>query len=463
MSKTKVTPLRNPHATIDNIDGVQSEDDLALGFVNHLMLADDVPFLRYCAEWSKWMHWDGKRWARERTLAAYDKVRQFLRHMVDDSDRNSRRSLGKSATVAAVERMAQADRRCASVPEDWDPDPFLMNTPGGVVDLNTGEVGRHRPDLFMTKIATAEPAGDCPRWLAFLDDVTGGDVELQRFLQRMAGYCLTGSTRDHALFFLYGTGGNGKGVFLNTLTKVLGEYARVAPMETFTESKSDRHPTELAMLQGARLVVAQETEEGRRWAESRIKSMTGGDPITARWMRGDFFTFVPQFKLVIAGNHKPGLRAVDEAIRRRLYLIPFAITIPPERRDPHLPDALLAEAGGILRWAIEGCLAWQREGLNPPKAVRDTTADYLEAQDSLQAWIEDCCEVNPNRWELPGALFASWKAWAEKAGEPFGTQRSFGDRLEASGFLRSKTNGTRRHIGLALKAGTNVATGRDWD
>jgi putative DNA primase/helicase len=216
------------------------------------------------------------------------------------------------------------------------------------------------------------------------------------------------------------------------------------------------------MLQGARLVVAQETEEGRGWAESRIKSMTGGDPITARWMRGDFFTYVPQFKLVIAGNHKPGLRAVDEAISRRLHLIPFAITIPPERRDPHLPDALLAEAGGILRWAIEGCLAWQREGLNPPKAVRDTTADYLEAQDSLQAWVEDCCEVNVNRKELPGVLFASWKAWAEKAGEPTGTLRRFGDRLEAAGFRRSRSHGVRWHDGLTVRAKPSDDPDRGW-
>ena len=181
---------------------------------------------------------------------------------------------------------------------------------------------------------TGRPA--CPRWQRFLDQVTAGDQDLQRFLRRIAGYGLTGSTREHALFFFYGTGANGKGTFLNTLTAILGDYAKVAGMDTFTESHTDRHPTELAMLRGARIVAAQETEEGRRWAESRIKALTGGDPITARFMRQDFFTYTPQFKLLIAGNHKPGLRNIDEAIRRRFHLLPFTVRIPPEaaRSEP---------------------------------------------------------------------------------------------------------------------------------
>jgi putative DNA primase/helicase len=178
----------------------------------------------------------------------------------------------------------------------------------------------HLAGDHMTKITAIAPGGDCPQWLAFLKTITNCDKERQTFLQRVAGYCLTGSTREHALFFGYGTGGNGKGVFLNTLTGLMNDYASVAGMETFTASSSDRHPTDLAMLRGARLVTAQETEEGRKWAESRIKAMTGGDPITARFMRQDFFTFLPNFKLFIAGNHKPGLRSVDEAIRRRMNL-----------------------------------------------------------------------------------------------------------------------------------------------
>ena len=186
----------------------------------------------------------------------------------------------------------------------------------------------------------------------------------------MVGYCLTGSIRDHALFFLYGTGGNGKGVLLNTCHDILGDYSAIAAMETFTASKADRHPTDLAMLRGARAVIAQETEDGQRWAESRIKALTGGDAISARFMRQDFFTFKPAFKLLIAGNHKPSLRNVDEAVKRRFNLLPFTVTISKDERDPELAEKLKGEWPGILAWAIEGCLEWQRIGLCPPNAVR---------------------------------------------------------------------------------------------
>ena len=175
----------------------------------------------------------------------------------------------------------------------WDKDPWLLNTPGGIVDLQTGKMLPHDPEQYITKITAVAPEGDCPRWLRFLDEITGGNVELQQFLQRVAGYSLTGSTKEHALFFAYGTGGNGKGVFLNTLSAILADYAAVAPMESFIASNAERHPTDLAGLRGARLVTSQETEEGRRWAESKIKALTGGDPISARFMRQDFFTYHP--------------------------------------------------------------------------------------------------------------------------------------------------------------------------
>jgi putative DNA primase/helicase len=187
------------------------------------------------------------------------------------------------------------------------------------------------------------------------------------YLQLMVGYCLTGVTSEHALFFLYGTGANGKSVFVNVLTTILGDYAANAPMDTFMEARTDRHPTDLAGLRGARFVSSIETEQGRRWNESKVKAITGGDKVSARFMRQDFFEYVPQFKLVIAGNHKPSIRNVDEAMKRRLHLIPFTVTIPPERRDGRLTEKLLKERDGILAWAVEGCSLWQRHGL---KAAR---------------------------------------------------------------------------------------------
>ena len=249
--------------------------------------------------------------------------------------------------------------------------------------------------------------------------------------------------------FLHG-GGNGKGVFIGALAGAMGAYAATAPIETFTASNGDRHPTELAMLRGARLVTAQETEERRRWAEAKIKALTG-DRIAARFMRGDFFEFEPQFTLLIAGNHKPSLRSADEAIRRRFHFIPFCVTIPAEERDERLPEKLKAEWPGVLAWAIEGCLAWQQQGLKPPAVVRAATDAYLDGQDAMSSWIEESCTSDPDSWETRAALFASWKSWAERAGEFVLPRARFLDALEVRGFQPAKRNGERDFRGIAVR------------
>jgi putative DNA primase/helicase len=231
----------------------------------------------------------------------------------------------------------------------------------------------------------------------------------------------------------------------------MGDYHRTAPIETFTASNGDRHPTDLAGLRGARLVTATETEEGRRWAESRIKQLTGGDIVSARFMRQDFFDFLPQFKLFIAGNHKPGLRRVDEAIRRRFHLIPFSITIPAEERDKELSLKLKSEWSGILTWAIEGCLQWQAQGLRPPPAVLDATAAYLADEDVYATWIEERCERVPNAWASSTALFSSWQGWAEASGEYAGGSKAFTQSLEKRGFERRKMETGQGFCGLRVK------------
>jgi P4 family phage/plasmid primase-like protien len=246
------------------------------------------------------------------------------------------------------------------------------------------------------------------------------------------------------------TGANGKSVLLSTVAGILGDYHKTAPIETFTASNVDRHPTDLAMLRGARLVTATETEEGRQWAESRIKSLTGGDRVSARFMRQDFFEYVPQFKLFIAGNHRPGLRSVDEAIRRRFHLIPFAVTIPAEERDSELTEKLKAEWPGILAWIVGGCLKWQSEGLAAPEAVTAATAEYLESEDAIAAWIEERCDRDLNAWSSASSLFASWAAWAEKAGEGLGSQRKFSQKLVERKFTKHKMNTGAGFYGLRI-------------
>lgn len=305
-----------------------------------------------------------------------------------------------------MERLARADRRIAATIDQWDADPWLLNTPAGTVNLQTGRMRPHCAEDNMTKVTAVAPEGDCPLFLAFLARIMGDDGEFIAYLMRVLGYALTGLVREHALLFGYVTGANGKSVLLSTIAGILDEYHRAAPIETFTASNGDRHPTDLAGLRGARLVTATETEERRRWAESRIKQLIGGDTIAARFMRQDFFEYRPAFKLFIAGNHRPSLRSVDEAIRRRFHLIPFAITIAAAERDLELTDRLKDEWPGILAWMIEGCLAWQAEGMKPPTAVVDATAAYLEAEDAIAAWIDEKCERDPNAW-TPSTISAN--------------------------------------------------------
>ena len=320
------------------------------------------------------------------------------------------------------------------------------------INLTTGEQYEPRPTDYLTKIAGAAPGDDCPLWHDFLERVTDGDTDLQAYLARVVGYWLTGHTHEHALFFLYGLGANGKSVFIETIQGVMGDYSTSAPVETFMAARGERHPTELAALRGARLVVAPETESGRHWNESRIKQLTGGDTVAARFVRQDFFTFKPTFKLCIVGNHKPSLRTVDEAIRRRIHLIPFAVTIPPDERDPELAEKLKAEWPGILAWAVQGCLDWRRDGLNPPQAVRDATDEYLQAEDSFAAWLEECTQPAADwQTETSADLFTSWKRWAESAAEEAGSRKRFADLLQARGYPTKKgTGGVRCFEGIRL-------------
>jgi putative DNA primase/helicase len=425
-----------------------SDEALALRFAD--LHANE---LRYVAAWGKWLIFDGTVWQFDDTLAAYNLARKICRAAAGQCDIPKVASaLASAKTVAAVASLARSDRRLAATTDQWDIDPWSLNTPDGVIDLRTGKLRSHRAVDYMTKITTVAPdkCPSIPIWLAFLDRITGGDADLIAFMQRMAGYALTGSTKEHALFFLHGTGANGKTTFLNAQTSIMGDYHTAAPIETFTASKQEHHPTDLAGLRGARLVTSVETEEGRRWAESKIKALTGGDKIAARFMRQDFFEYVPTFKLVIAGNHKPGLRSVDEAIRRRFHLLPFNITIPPAERDSELGERLRDEWPGILAWMIAGCLQWQKRGLAPPEAVTLATAAYLEAEDAMAAWLDESGTRDPNAWETTKTLFASWKAWADSAGEYAGTLKRFIQNVETRGLVPERKSHARGFRGFRI-------------
>lgn len=428
-----------------------SEDALALEFSDRH--GDD---LRYTAVWGRWACWNGHVWMADETRRVMDMVRDCCRVVSEscNNDPKLARHIASARTIAAVERLAQTDRRHVAEVKQWDADPWILNTPGGVVDLRTGELRPARREDYCTKTTAVTPGGECLRWRAFLARITDGDRSLENFFQRMCGYILTGVTQEHAMFFLWGTGANGKSKFVEAISGALGDYTKVAPIETFIDSKNQSHPTDVAGLQGARLVTAIETEEGRRWAESKVKTLTGGDRITARFMRQDFFEYIPQFKLVVAGNHRPGLRSVDEAMRRRFNLLPFSVTIPPEERDGELGEKLKSEWSGILQWAIEGCLAWQSDGLNPAEAVTRATQDYFVEEDALARWIEERTERKDGFFESTSDLFADWKTWAEAAGEFVGTQKRFSVTFETRGYRKARKNMARGFGGIALRKGS---------
>ena len=424
---------------------INSEEAIALDFASRHL--DEI---RYVDEWKMWFQWDGKRWCVDKTRKIFSLARELCRETANGQNKaTTRKAIASAKTRAAVVSLAGEDRALAATIDQWDADPWLLNTPGGVVDLRTGKMRPALAQDYMTKITAVAPGGECPLWHQCLEKSTGGNVELQKYLQRWLGYDLTGSIIEEALAFLYGTGANGKGVLMGTVAGVMGDYHVSSPIETFTASHTDRHPTELARLRGARLVTTTETEEGRNWAEARIKAITGGDPIDARFMRQDFFTYLPQFKLMASGNHKPNLRGVDEAIRRRFNIIPFTVTIPLDERDLKLKEKLKAEWPGILKWMIRGCLDWQQIGLAPPEIVRVATKEYLADQDVLQTWLDECCFIGKQHQCSVGDLFSCWSDWTEVHKETTGSSKRFSQRIEASGFERQRGD-VRGFLGLTV-------------
>ena len=424
---------------------VNSEDALALAYAERH--ANDS---RYVSAWGRWLIYDGARWSFDTTLHAFDRARAICREVAVECAKPA--AVVAAKTVAAVVQLARADRRLAATAEQWDGNHMQIvtagddDTPAVTFDLATGLA--RTPDAldYMTKATacSAAPSGTShPQWSAFLDRITAGDNELQGFLQRYVGYCCTGLTTEHTFVFAYGTGANGKSTFINTMVRIFGDFAAVADMGTFIASNAERHPTDLAKLRGARLVVAQETQKGRRWDETKIKALTGGDRLTARFMRQDFFDFTPTFKLFIAGNHKPRLGSVDEAMRRRLLLAPFTVRIPTSERDPELADELWGERTAILRWCLDGCLQWQRDGLAPPACVRDATDEYFRGQDTIGEWLEDCTEDGGDlAFTRMTALFASWKAWCEERNNKPGSTMALSGMLEDRGYAKRREAGT---------------------
>ncbi|RWO41386.1 phage/plasmid primase, P4 family [Mesorhizobium sp.] len=389
----------------------------------------------------RWLRFDGNVWRREETKLALHYAHALSTKLAKADPKA--KALNRVSTWEAIERGARTVREFACTSDAWNRDPWLLGTPGGTVDLRSGRLHPGKPDDRISRLtavapvdlATFDPARHCPVWIAFLDQALGRDAAAIRFLQQWGGYSLTGDTREQVLLFVYGPGGSGKGTAINTIADVLQEYAVNVGMETLTAAKHDRHSTEIARLDGSRMARASETEKGRAWAENRIKTLTGQDKVTARFMRQDDFEFLPQFKLTIFGNNRPSLRDVDAAIRRRFMVLPF--DHPPAQKDVTLPERLKAEYPGILSWLLQGCLDWQSNGLVRPAIVDHATDDYFAEQDTFGQWIAECCEIGLRVADSTATLWDSWRMYAVSNNEdPGSKQRTFPETLQQRGFKK---------------------------
>lgn len=414
-----------------------------------------VSDIRYVAGGLGWIAWDGVKWGRDVakrhmafTRSVCSKASAEALQKVTPATKGERVAsrVASWPVMRNVAQIAETDPMMQVTTEQLDRDIYILNCKNGIVDLRTGELHPHDRSKLCTKVTAVEVDFDrgCPQWHAFLNEACNGDMELKAYLQRLAGYSATGSVKEHVLAFAHGSGGNGKGTFLGAVGSILGDYAAVASADVFLASNNQRHPTELAALMGARLVHAQEIDPSRKWDEAKVKSLTGGDKISARFMRQDLFTFDPQFTLIIAGNTRPEITNVDDAMRRRMHLIPFETK--PVRKDVDLPDKLKEEYPAILAWIVEGARLWLAEGLNPPEVVVKATQEYLEGEDALGRWVEERCVVNPTSEVGTTEAFHDFREWARENNEAKGkdwSQRKFNGEMRSRGFEPARDRATR--------------------
>jgi putative DNA primase/helicase len=409
--------------------------------------------IRFVPEFGEYLvHEDGRLVLDVGGVRTLEMTRDITREMRSSSDMRIAGFGVKSEKRSARENMralAQSLPGLAVSPQALDADPWILSCANGLVDLRTGQMRPGRLEDLVTK-RTGAPytvGAAAPRWRQFICEVTRGDAETEAFLQRAVGYSLTGRTGEQVFFFLYGDGANGKGTFIKVLQRALGDYAATLKTEALMASYGQAHPTELVPLFGARFVTANEVPDGRSWNEARLKELTGEDRLTARRMHENFWVFEPTHKLWISGNYRPRVHGDDFGLWRRVRLIPFEARFEV---NPHLLEELLAELPGVLAWAIEGCLAWQRDGLGLPAKVREATAAYQERENVVGQFVDEACHRHPQAETTTAALYAAFERWCEQAGERPAVKRVFSERLGRLDFRHNESKNSRGFIGIGL-------------
>ena len=399
---------------------------------------------RYVEELDRWYRWTGNAWEHERKRTHFYQARVICREALlwpcdPPMTPALRRTLGRASTAAAIISNLRSQPGVTLHAEMLDANPMLLATPEGIIDLETGKHGEGWREAYCTKCAAVAPiVGPLPLWTGIVDRASRGDEGMRHYLQKWAGYFLTGETREEGLLFVHGPGGSGKSTFVRVLSEILGTYSRACNMDAFTNRDRAEHSTEIAKLAGSRLVTATETDAGAKWNEPRIKQLTGRDKIAARFMRQDEFEFMPTFKIIIAGNHRPGLKTVGEEMRRRIHLVEFPETI--REQDQQLPEKLRYEYPAILQWMIDGCLAWQSEGLGKPERVTEDTEQYLRAQDVLGDWISEYIKRIDGVSARVADCYRSYTAFAKDRGEFEPSMTRFSEDMQAKGFETFKSS-----------------------
>lgn len=396
-----------------------------------------------------WFIWDGKRWRidnKKEIERITAKVLRGLNKSEDESEmkwaRMCERRNVRMNSIKDLMPLVPGER------QEFDTHKYLLNVENGIVDLKTGKLQQHDRELGLTKITniTFDENAKCPEWLNFLDQIFQGDKELAEYMQRLIGYSLTGEITEQIMVFLIGGGSNGKSTFINIIKDIMGDYGRQAKSDTFIKKKETGANNDIARLVGSRFVSAIESEDGEQLSEAFVKQITGGEPVLARFLRQEFFEFIPEFKVFFTTNHKPVIKGVDEGIWRRIRLIPFNLQLPKEKRDKKLPEKLSLEMPGILNWAIEGCLKWQQSGLNDPAIVMKATGDYKEEMDILGPFMFECCFKREDVQVEAKDLFEVYANWCFKNGEHQLKNRAFYRILESQGFKRERGNRNKYYI-----------------
>ncbi len=422
--------------------------------------------LRYVDPWGKFLIWDGARWALDQEKAidrlAENVARDIDRQSAETADSNERKELRKWAS--ASERKATKEgmfdwikNRIAALPDHFDADKFLITARNKTLELDQGKAREPAREDLITKRADVEykTGADCPEFKKFLDMIMNGEAELIDFLQKAVGYSMTGAIDERCIFILYGPGRNGKTTFIQTISGLLNDYAQRIPTETLLARRTEGIPNDIAALKGIRFAYAEEAKQGRSFSEGKLKDLTGGTTLPARFMRAEWFNFRPEFKLWLCTNHKPVIKGTDDAVWDRIRLIPFRVKIPDAKMKPlrEVEEMFNAERPGIFNWALEGAARWLKEGLKQPAAVRAAGAEYRNEMDIIAGFIEDRVEFDKLKEATVKELYEAYCAWCESNGEkPIG-KRDFGERIRERGidqYQRPAGKKERAWLGIGL-------------